>query len=194
MFLAAATPLMGQAPTIAPAASVLFHAAEVTPVPGPALVVRDSGAAASTAQNALSVLGGAVGAIGGYALAKSLGGLGGCPDTPGASCDDETPLGWRIGGAVVGGAAGYLVGRGLSGRWTKRSPQNVVTLDAPPEDRGMQWWQGALAGGLIGGVGAPMLVKAFRLDEQGDGVPAIAFAPVGALLGLVIGGSMAQSR
>lgn len=190
----AAGPLYAQAPTIAPAPSVLFRTAEPRAAAEQEVVGGDSGAAATATQNGISLLGGGVGAVGGYILAASLRGMGGCADLPGASCENEAPLGWRIGGAVVGGAAGYLVGRGLSGRWSKRAAPGEVSVELPHEDKGMRWWEGAALGGLVGGVGVPVLVNTFRLNEGGDGVPAIAFAPVGALLGLVVGGSLAQSK
>lgn len=149
----------------------------------------------SRGASALSIVGGALGAAGGYYLVANGVSGGPCPDAPGSSCGNgEASLGWKLGGTVVGGAAGYLVGRGLSGRWSRRPPPNEATVESPREDRGMKWWQGAVTGGLLGGVGTPMLAKVLRLDEQGDGVPAVAFAPVGALLGLVVGGSLAQAH
>ena len=192
LLIVAAAPLGAQVPVLAPAPSVLFASQPAGLTERPA-AHHDSTLPATRTQNAISLLGGAVGAAGGYLLANSLGGIGGCPDGAGATCNDETPLGWRIGGAAVGGAAGYLVTRGLTGRWSQRSPK-VVAVDSLPEDRGTKWWQGAVIGGIVGGVGAPIFVQSFRLNEQGDGVPAIVFAPIGALLGLVVGGSLAQAH
>lgn len=93
----------------------------------------------------------------------------------------------------AGALAGYLIGRSIPARRPNPRPQLEAEHPRVP-DTGMKWWQGALAGGVVGGVVAPMTIHTLRLNEQGDGVPAIAFAPVGALLGLVIGGSLAQAH
>ena len=93
----------------------------------------------------------------------------------------------------AGALAGYLIGRSIPARRANSRP--LLEADHPPvHDTGMKWWQGAALGGIVGGVGVPILVNTFRLNQDGDGVPAVAFAPVGALLGLVIGGSLAQAH
>lgn len=103
---------------------------------------------------------------------------------------DRTSVVLAIG---AGAFSGYLIGRSIPAR--RPNPRPYLETEQPPiRDTGMKWWQGALTGGVIGGVGAPMLVKALRLDQQGGDVPAVAFAPMGALLGLVIGGSLAQAH
>lgn len=188
-----AAPLGAQTPVIAPTRSALF--AVTAEGPGGGEVDTLPGRPPATAfQNAFSLFGAGLGTTGGWLL-MSAEFRGDCPDDPLAGCPSEKlPIGWRLAGTAVSGVAGYVVARGMSGRWSRPRQPDSLAVSTRPEDRGVKWWQGAAMGTVVGGVAIVGLAKAFRWNEQGDGEPVLIFAPVGAIIGLVVGGGLAQAR
>ncbi len=74
------------------------------------------------------------------------------------------------------------------------SPRRVGATDSVKVGRGLTIMEGAAIGAVVGGVGIVLLAEHFHWDEQGDGEPAIFMAPIGALIGFVVGGSLAQGH
>ena len=110
-----ATPLGAQTPTIAPAASVLFHSPSVVPAGDPVTV------GTGMSQQTGAIIGFLVGAGLGYSLVAmsqsrgcnpiNVGGGGG----GGGGCEDGTPTMPRVLGAIIGGLAGVVVGSLIAG-------------------------------------------------------------------------------
>ena len=188
-----AGPLVAQQRPIVPAASVLFAPAagvgRAEPTPGQEEARRGSGGVGA-------LIGGALGA-GMVLFAYSQGGHGKICD---ASIPETCSGGNGLDGAsmvigTVGGAAlGFLVDRSLR-RPRPASPHPIVSIprDTLPPDTGLKWWQGSLLGAGLGGLGLVTAAKVMRWDEQSE-ISAYAFAPLGAIVGLVVGGSLAQAH
>jgi hypothetical protein len=181
--------------SIAPAPSPLFAPmAELAPSAGDTTAeVRP----ATSFQNAISIFGGGVAGVGAYAfLSQEF--RGPCPDSPETQCPaDRIPVGWRLAGAAVSGTAGYLVTRGITGAWSKPRTPSAVEVGVPRQETGLNWWQGGIVGAGVGALTTSFLAYGLHAGhelEMSDGQAALVIAPLGALIGFVVGGSHAQGR
>jgi hypothetical protein len=190
-----AIPVAAQTPQIAPAPSPLFAPmAELAPPAGD--TTKQLGPATGF-QNAISIFGGAAAGIGVYAL-LSQDFRETCPDSPDTPCPtNRIPVGWRFVGAAVSGTAGYLLTRGMTGAWSKPRTPPAVEPVAPRQETGLNWWQGGIVGAGVGALTTSFLAHGLHAGDEmelTDGQAALVIAPLGALIGFVVGGSHAQGR
>lgn len=191
LLLLVAPALRAQTPRIAPAPSVLFGAV----VPAKGTATRPDTIAGSRRRDVrYTLVGGLLGAGLGLAFLLLDDGASVCTTAVPPTCYDRGPgAELVVGGALLGAGAGFILSRTAPTR-VVRPASDTLQVAPLPMDRGVKAWQGAVIGTVVGGVALPILASSLRWTESGDGVPAIAFAPLGALIGLVVGGSLAQGQ
>lgn len=190
-----ATPLAAQQRVIAPAASVLFastpEAAGSDTVPAELVAARIRG----------GKTGAVVGAVTGTVLALGFWAIGDhasvCEDLGPGECGNEGPSPVILASSALAGAGiGYLLGRSIPRKVPDPRPQLEPRLD-PTEDTGTKWYQGAARGAVLGAAVTAFSAFIFhwgpRMELQDDEA-ALVVAPLGALIGAVVGGSLAQAH
>lgn len=196
------TPLLAQAPRVAPAASVLFLASPVDPLPPS----DTTGIAAARSRG--GEVGAALGTVLGAGAAIMLHSL----DHGQPTCDFVGPCdglakqgvagGTILIGAFSGAAIGYLVGHAHPiGRPAPRVGDGAGS--APLPDRGLKWWQGGLIGSAVGTAVGALAASISNANDQGCSDctrsptiagPVAAMVGGGAILGFLFGGSIAQAH
>lgn len=88
------------------------------------------------------------------------------------------------------------MGRGIPTKVPDPRPQ-LEPRFGPTQDTGTRWYQGAARGAVLGAVGTAFSAFVFRWGrglEMKDQEAAVVVAPLGALVGAVVGGSLAQAQ
>jgi hypothetical protein len=182
----AASPLAAQARRPAPAASVLFR-------PAPTEQVQDTVKVDDGLPQREGMLIGMIAGAGvGYFVGMVLEGQGGCP--AGGGCGEAAHPESRVIGAALFGVAGMLIGGSAAGPHTPKLQHPEVTEPAH-QDSGMKWWQGGVIGAGVGALGAAFLNYGLHAGhglEVTDDQSVVVIAPLGALLGFFVGGSLSQ--